>query len=291
MKKVLKMVLVLISLFITVPVMALESKTLDLSKKGLINITLSDNENNVVNDAEITIYKLADATIKNNNLVFNYNENLNNCVKNIDEGVLTNTELECILNANIKGISKNTDNLGEVTFEELDLGLYLIMQTNDVKNYSKIKPFLLSMPIVSDNEWTYSVSGTPKVEVKSLFDLTVIKEWIIINKKKEPESIEVELILNGEVLDKVELNGENNWEYTWEQIEKSDNYTIREVEVPEGFIATYRVDNTNKLIVTNSEKLVQTGNMPWIYEILGLVGITFIIVGIVIDRRKNYEKK
>lgn len=290
MKKVLKMVIVLVSLFITIPVMALESDELDLSKKGTINITLSDNENNVVSDAEITIYKLADATIKNNNLVFNYDDNLNTCAKNIDKGTLTNTELECILNANIKGISKNTDNLGKVTFKDLDLGLYLIIQTNDVKNYSKIKPFLLSIPVVSDNEWAYTVSGTPKVEVKSLFDLTVLKEWIIVNKKKTPESIEVELILNGEVLDKVELNSENNWEYTWEQIEKSDNYTVREVEVPEGFIATYRVDNTNRIIVTNSEKLVQTGNMPWIYEILGLVGITFILVGIILDRRKNYEK-
>lgn len=290
MKKVLKMVIVLVSLFITIPVIALESDELDLSKKGTINITLSDNENNVVSDAEITIYKLADAKIKNNNLVFNYNDNLSTCAKYIDRGMLTNTELECILNANIKGISKNTDNLGKVTFGDLDLGLYLIIQTNDVKNYSKIKPFLLSMPVVSDNEWTYTVSGTPKVEVKSLFDLTVLKEWIIVNKKKTPESIEVELILNGEVLDKVELNSENNWEYTWEQIEKSDNYTVREVEVPEGFIATYRVDNTNRIIVTNSEKLVQTGNMPWIYEILGLVGITFILVGIILDRRKNYEK-
>lgn len=289
MKKVLKVMMLLISLMVIPRVWALENGELDLTKKGNIDIILSDNNNNLVNDAEITIYKLADATIKNNNLTYEYDTSLNSCKQNIDKGILTNNELECVLTNNITKITKTTNSLGKVEFKDLDLGLYLIMQTNEVKDYSKIKPFLLGLPTIEEDKWVYSISGTPKVEIKSLFDLNVLKEWNVLSNKKIPDSIEVELLENGEVIDKVTLSKENNWTHIWEQLPKSDSYSVREVNVPAGFTATYRIED-NKIIVTNSEKLVQTGNMPWIYELLGVVGITFILVGIILDRRKNYEK-
>lgn len=289
MKKVLKVMMLLISLMVIPRVWALESGELDLTKKGNIDIILSDNNNNLVNDAEITIYKLADATIKNNNLTYEYDTSLSSCKQNIDKGILSNNELECVLTNNITNITKTTNSLGKVEFKDLDLGLYLIMQTNEVKDYSKIKPFLLGLPTIEEDKWVYSISGTPKVEIKSLFDLNVLKEWNVLSNKKIPDSIEVELLENGEVIDKVTLSKENNWTHIWEQLPKSDSYSIREVNVPVGFTATYRIED-NKIIVTNSEKLVQTGDMPWIYELLGVVGITFILVGIILDRRKNYEK-
>lgn len=289
MKKVLKVMMLLISLMVIPRVWALESGELDLTKKGNIDIILSDNNNNLVNDAEITIYKLADATIKNNNLTYEYDTSLSSCKQNIDKGILSNNELECVLTNNITKITKTTNSLGKVEFKDLDLGLYLIMQTNEVKDYSKIKPFLLGLPTIEEDKWVYSISGTPKVEIKSLFDLNVLKEWNVLSNKKIPDSIEVELLENGEVIDKVTLSKENNWTHIWEQLPKSDSYSIREVNVPVGFTATYRIED-NKIIVTNSEKLVQTGDMPWIYELLGVVGITFILVGIILDRRKNYEK-
>lgn len=289
MKKVLKVMMLLISLMVIPRVWALESGELDLTKKGNIDIILSDNNNNLVNDAEITIYKLADATIKNNNLTYEYDTSLSSCKQNIDKGILSNNELECVLTNNITNITKTTNSLGKVEFKDLDLGLYLIMQTNEVKDYSKIKPFLLGLPTIEEDKWVYSISGTPKVEIKSLFDLNVLKEWNVLSNKKIPDSIEVELLENGEVIDKVTLSKENNWTHIWEQLPKSDSYSVREVNVPAGFTATYRIED-NKIIVTNSEKLVQTGNMPWIYEILGVVGITFILVGIILDRRKKYEK-
>lgn len=289
MKKVLKVMMLLISLMVIPRVWALESGEFDLTKKGNIDIILSDNNNNLVNDAEITIYKLADATIKNNNLTYEYDTSLSSCKQNIDKGILSNNELECVLTNNITNITKTTNSLGKVEFKDLDLGLYLIMQTNEVKDYSKIKPFLLGLPTIEEDKWVYSISGTPKVEIKSLFDLNVLKEWNVLSNKKIPDSIEVELLENGEVIDKVTLSKENNWTHIWEQLPKSDSYSIREVNVPVGFTATYRIED-NKIIVTNSEKLVQTGDMPWIYELLGVVGITFILVGIILDRRKNYEK-
>lgn len=289
MKKVLKVMMLLISLMAVPRAWALENGELDLTKKGNIDIILSDNNNNLVKDAEITIYKLADATIKNNNLTYKYDTSLSSCKQNIDKGILTNNELECVLTNNITKITKTTNSLGKVEFKDLDLGLYLIMQTNEVKDYSKIKPFLLGLPTIEEDKWVYSISGTPKVEIKSLFDLNVLKEWNVLSNKKTPDSIEVELLENGEVIDKVTLSKENNWTHIWEQLPKSDSYSIREVNVPAGFTATYRIED-NKIIVTNSEKLVQTGDMPWIYELLGVVGITFILVGIMLDRRKNYEK-
>lgn len=287
MKKIFVLVFTLISLFTVIPVKALEVDEVDLSKKGEIDITLSIDDN-FLSNVEITIYKVASANIKNNNLVFEYNKELNNSIENIDKGILTNNELECILNANLKSISKKSDNKGNVVFEGLDLGLYLVVQSNDIDNYSKIKPFLLKIPTVSDKVWTYSISATPKIEIKDFIDLTVKKEWNVLDDSSIPDSVKVELLFNGEVLDEVKLNAENNWEYIWKHLENSDNYTIREIEIPEGFTATYRKDN-NRIIITNTLRLAQTGDMPWIYEILGLIGIIIIMLGILLGKR-DYEK-
>lgn len=290
MKKIIKLIVLIISLCVFSKVTAHEQNVIDLTKKGSISISLISSEKDKVSGAEITIYKLADATIKNNNLNFVFNEKLNTCKENIERGILTNNELECVLNNKIDGINDITDKDGKVTFNNLDLGLYLIMQKNDVKNFSKIKSFLLSIPTIENNKWIYDINGTPKIEISSLFDLTVVKEWNVINNDKIPYMIEVELLENGRVLDSVILNTENNWTYTWNQLIKSDSYSVREKNVPIGFTPTYSINN-DIYVITNSQTLVQTGNMPWISYTLCLVGIICLTIGIYLDKRENNEKK
>lgn len=50
-----------------------------------------------------------------------------------------------------------------MTFRGLELGLYLIVQTEASKGYEPINPFLVSLPMAEDGKWNYAVDASPKV--------------------------------------------------------------------------------------------------------------------------------
>ena len=48
-----------------------------------------------------------------------------------------------------------------MTFRGLELGLYLIVQTEASKGYEPINPFLVSLPMAEDGKWNYAVDASP----------------------------------------------------------------------------------------------------------------------------------
>lgn len=274
----------------TLVVKAEENKNIvDFSKKGTISINLSEDlENTKVQGAEITIYKVANAIDKDNNLSFVYDENLNDCKSEIEEGNITNEVLQCIIDSKVSNYNGVTDEDGSVSFTDLDLGLYIVAQTNQVEGYSKIENFSVILPKIIDNMWNYDIVATPKVDIIRLFDLSVEKVWNVSGNNKISSKVTIELLKGTEIIDTVILNKENNWTYTWKQIEKSDKYSVREIEVPAGFTVSYRSEG-NKFIVTNTNSLVQTGQKRWVISLLAGIGILFIGLGLVFEKRKTYE--
>lgn len=282
MKKILLIILLLFSYN------KLDAIELDFSMKGSIDITLTEKKDNTnIDGAELTIYKIADAKEENNNLVYKYVSDITAC--SIKEEDLNTDNIndfisECF-NNDITGISDTTIN-GLANFNNLDLGLYLVKQTNKVEGYSTISPYLVMIPEIIDNEFIYEVSSKPKTDVIRVMDLTIKKVWNTTttntNTIVKLPNIDVELIFNGEVIDKVNLSKENNWEYIWKDIEKSDNYVVKEI-VPDGYTDTYqRIDNT--IIITNTSTLVQTGNMPWLIILIGSVGILLVAISVIYNK-------
>lgn len=272
----------------------LSVNALDFTKKGSIEITLIEKEEQTkINGAELTIYKIADAKEENHNLVFEYVNELSDCkvsLDNLDNDNISEEINKC-LNDSVKGISLVTED-GKVNFEDLDLGLYLVKQTNKVEGYSVITPYLVMIPRVINDEWTYNVTSKPKTDIIRVIDLKVTKVWNKANSNISssinlPKEIEIELSKNGEVIDTVKLNSANNWKYTWKDLEKSDMYNVREVNVPKGYTVTYQKEG-NLFIVTNTTSLVQTGNMPWLVEIIGGIGLIFIVISLIYN--KNEQK-
>lgn len=272
----------------------LSVNALDFTKKGSIEITLIEKEEQTkINGAELTIYKIADAKEENHNLVFEYVNELSDCkvsLDNLDNDNISEEINKC-LNDSVKGISLVTED-GKVNFEDLDLGLYLVKQTNKVEGYSVITPYLVMIPRVINDEWTYNVTSKPKTDIIRVIDLKVTKVWNKANSNINssinlPKEIEIELSKNGEVIDTVKLNSANNWKYTWKDLEKSDMYNVREVNVPKGYTVTYQKEG-NLFIVTNTTSLVQTGNMPWLVEIIGGIGLIFIVISLIYN--KNEQK-
>jgi len=261
----------------------------DFSKKGSINIVLSEiNDNLKVSGASITIYKIADAVSSDNNLAFDYIDDLEEYETMINDGIITDEMVKIIEESELVNYSGVTNNLGELEFTDLDLGLYLVMQTNQVEGFSKIDPFLVYIPKVIENKWVYDVEALPKVDIIRLFDLGVEKVWNVSTDIETPKEVIIELLKGNEVIDTVILSEDNNWSYIWKQIELSDDYSVNEKDVPGGYTVTYKKDG-NKFIVTNTKSLVQTGRSIFVVPMVAILGLMFIVVGIFLEKRKKYE--
>ena len=54
---------------------------------------------------------------------------------------------------------------GQVIFDDLVLGLYLLVQYQAAPGYSEASPFLVSVPRMENGEYRYDVNASPKVEL------------------------------------------------------------------------------------------------------------------------------
>lgn len=288
-----KIVLIFVILFGMVNTVLAEENNyiVDFTRKGNISITLESKDNNeYIEGAEISLYHIALAKEENYNLKLEYVSELSECsvsLSNLEDEKLSNEISKCIT-MEMPSLKQNTNKNGNVKFENLDLGLYLVMQTNIVDGYSKVDSFLVMIPKNIDNKYIYDIEATPKTEIYQVVDLVVEKVWNTTDNNIV-DSIEVGLYKGTELLDKVILSKDNKWIYTWERIEKRDDYSVKEIDVPAGFTDTYR-QIENKFIITNTKTLVQTGLRLWLVELLLVSGIMLIVMGIVLEKRNKYGK-
>ena len=233
--KHLKFILLILMLF-TTNVFA-NNYSVDLSVSGKINVVLTDKENNEsIEGVELTLYKIANVLEEDYHLTYNYVDNINCDVSldNLESKELVDKINLCVSDGLI--IDTKITNLdGKVTFDNLSLGLYLVKQTNKVKGYSSINSYLLTIPKVEDNKFIYEINSKPKTDILRLISITVKKVWNEpLSNKNDLESlpmyVEAGLYKNNELIDKVKISKDNNWEYTWEDIEKSDDYNVLELK-------------------------------------------------------------
>lgn len=283
-RKRINYLLVIITLFFgfMINVGAKENNTVDFSRKGSIEVTLHEmSEDTYVEGAEITLYHIADAYLDGVNLAFKYTDELSSCSVSLDD--LTIDDLSKKITLCVKpesvGTSLITNDFGTVIFNDLDLGLYLVSQTNKVEGYSNIDSFLVQIPKVIDNSWTYDIIANPKTDIYKEIDLVVNKVWNT-DSNKLPEKVEIELLLDGEVIDTVILNSTNKWTHTFKNLEKSDKYSVREINIPKGYKVSY-TNNEYIFTVTNTDTLANTGQLFYSIIILAIFGLIFILLGVI----------
>lgn len=262
----------------------------DFSKKGSLEVILHEEEEDTyVEGAEITIYQIADAYNEGIKFSFKYTEQFSGCEASLEDMTkdgLTEDIAKCIKEDSI-GITEVTNEEGKVKFDELPLGLYFVKQTNKVKGYSNIEPFLVHTPTSIDNSWTYDIVATPKTNIYKEIDLTVKKVWNT-NISEVPPMVEIELYKGEELIDTIELSEENKWTHTWLDIEKSDKYQVKEINIPKGYKVTYSKEGY-EFTVTNTDTLANTGQLFYSIIILAVLGIVFILFGVIELKKGNHE--
>lgn len=281
-------ILILISLIILPSAKVSADAVVDFNRRGSIKITLKEStDNTYIEGSEITIYQVAVLKEKNNNIAFEYIEELKDCPNSLEDLKEPSiTLINYIKDKNIPKISLKTNKEGLVQYNNLDLGLYLVMQTNNIKGYTIFSPFFIILPEYILDNWNYDINAFPKTDIIKLTDITVKKVWNKSNHTKLPLEVNIELLKNGEVIDTVKLNKDNNWHYTWKNLEKSDKYTVREINIPIGYTASYRNDG-NIFTITNTDTLIKTGQNILIIQVLAVTGLILIGIGIIYAKKSK----
>lgn len=194
-------------------------------------------------------------------------------------------------------------------------GLYLVVgyrKTIDDTTYSAA-PFLISLPSenADQNAWDYAVTAQPKADGETnpsdepddkLISRKVLKIWDDAkNENSRPKEITVHLMCDGKVYDTVTLNANNNWRFTWDNLERNHEWLITEDTVTgytqtitqEGI--TFTVKNTVTPETSPSPtpptppSLPQTGLLWWPVLLLAVAGLLCIVIGLL--RRKNAKSE
>ena len=250
-KKIICIIMILITLISIVgKVCAVTSAIIDTSRKASLTITQYEKqngseENKPLKGVEFTIYNMPSES----------------GVETVEQG------LNYMRQHAVRSFAQTTPTSGTITFSNLDLGRYLVVETRAPKNVStKIESFLIDLPRTSENGegWNYDVTVYPK-------NVTIYGNVILTHTNEQNEP------LAGATwkLEKKDSNG--NWtqyegidilttnadgQITIENLEKGD-YRLVQNSVIDGYIMdktavknfTIDLENTNKNLTAKSEKL------------------------------------
>ena len=110
----------------------------------------------------------------------------------------------------------------------------------------------LDVPAELDNRYANRVGEVDWVFLAEGIEygkLTVHKVWDDNGDPERPDSVSVNLLRDGKVHETVELSDENQWTYTWEDLDDRYQWTVEE-ETVDGYQVSYKTED-NTVFITN----------------------------------------
>lgn len=140
-----------------------------------------------------------------------------------------------------------TDSLGCATFTELPDGIYLVTGASIIIDdlvYTP-KPTLIDFKNVEGSTVTAGVKYTITADASNInqpTSRTVKKIWDDDQNAYRPGSVTVQLYQNETLYDEKILSDENNWEYTWNQLDPRYDWNVVESVIPAGYTVSLVLD-------------------------------------------------
>lgn len=160
-----------------------------------------------------------------------------------------------------------TDSEGRLTFSDLPVGLYLVDADRAMAEDGTIHqpaPFVISLPTweqtfdpdtgaITGGSWQYNVSAKPKYKVLDgdVEMRRVLKVWDDGGSISRPAQITVALLQDGQVYDTVDLTEDNNWRYSWDELDGNSDWQIVESSGSGGYTVSVSLQGVT-FVVTNS---------------------------------------
>lgn len=258
----------------------------DPDQTGSISVTLVSRDSaQPLAGAELSVFHVATVTADGNGILcYSYTDAFSPCGVELDDPELSKI-LDCFVSEqNIETRKIVTDSQGKAICGELPLGLYFVKQTGAVDGFAPCSSFLVTLPMKDDSGFRYDVDASPKTDVVKLMSITIRKSWNTDKSTAIPQSVTVQLLRDNAVVDTAVLSEANDWQIAYHDLPESDSYSIKEVNIPKGFTATY-TQKGNTLTVTNTASLAQTGQLIWPIPVLAMAGLFFLLTGVAILRK------
>ena len=258
------------------------AEDLDLQQPCSLRVTLTQPDESAapIADSEVVLYYVANLSVDNVEVSFEYTGDFADYGK--DAAILLTDKsmpqklFDYAAEKKFTPMTAVTNAKGVALFENLDAGIYLGGQREEASKGTLLMPFLVSLPTSEGTDYVYDIDATPKIEIIRLTDVMVEKIWNDDGKHR-PQSIQVQLLKQDAVTDTVTLSAENEWKYTWKNLTYDETYNVVEI-VPEGYTESYQ-RNGMQFTITNTEKLIQTGQLDWPIPVLAFIGILLVILG------------
>ncbi len=291
---------------------------LTLDKNGSIALHVADSENKTpMEGARFRLYMFAAAYEKGNGVGYDYVIPYDDCnmdMDNLQDAHLAVHLSHFALTHDLPYAEKVSDASGDIVFDGLKPGVYLVLATEILENYYLPSPFVINIPIYNNdsNKWEYNIIATPKMRIcgsgmngESTY-LSVKKIWD--TDEEVPEKITVSLLRNLKEVERVELSEKNNWYYRWDNLGMEYTWNVVESVVPEGYRVSYSstdktititntkdVDDgetTNPETTTKPDELIDTGQLNWPIPVFSIAGLILFSIGwAMLNLSKKDEEK
>lgn len=154
-----------ILLLFSMSVTARADEALDTSKRGSVTVIMKY-KNNAVPGGTLALHRVGIVCEDGSDYGFELTKDFMDCGESLEElsAELAESLAEYAKNNKLQGTTENISNEGKVTFEKLELGLYLIVQNEAASGFERINPFFVSVPLIEEGKPVYDVDATSKME-------------------------------------------------------------------------------------------------------------------------------
>lgn len=137
----------------------------DLTRKGSITVVIDDDDK-VVPGGSLLVYKVGQIFEDDGNYGFELTKDFaasKLSLADVQSRTLAKDLDAYVKEKNIKGTGVKIGKDGKAKLEDMELGLYLVMQDEPAPGYYPVNSFLIALPTMEDGEYRYDVDGSPKV--------------------------------------------------------------------------------------------------------------------------------
>jgi len=171
--KLFRRILALVMCFVLAESVAVSANALempDLNKKGSITVRMHY-ENTPVPGGELTLYRVARVDDTDQNFTFRLTGSFTEYAGSITDFYSTDSIESMgkfIESNNIPGITVSIDQEGKAVFDNLEIGLYFVIQSEAATGYYPARSFFVSFPVKEGDSYIYDVNATPKTSLEKL---------------------------------------------------------------------------------------------------------------------------
>ncbi len=150
------------------------AETFDPTHKGSISLILRTSVGDIpIEGAEFRVYKAGECHFYGGRLTYTLTPEFEPSgidLREVDKKETAKAAADYLRGKTIPFVSGTTDANGELTIDNLDVALYLVVQSNTVKGFSKVAPFFIAVGIIDGENVSYDSDASPKVEVGTISD-------------------------------------------------------------------------------------------------------------------------